>query len=85
MFLSKNLVLYFTRNESYSISMAAIISRITREKRERESKSLHQIKSSHCPYLLETFKQNYKPEVDNKVSHPTYRVLTFYNYILHIF
>jgi hypothetical protein len=49
--------------------MAAIIGRITREKRERELKHLLQVNPSQCPYTLHPFKDTYNPEVDNKVSH----------------
>ncbi len=46
--------------------MAAIIGRITREKRERDLKSTKEIKSSQSPFVLKYFTHNFDPEIDNK-------------------
>jgi hypothetical protein len=48
--------------------MAAIIARITREKRERDLRLLKEIKSSKCNYILKPFPQTYIPELHNKAD-----------------
>jgi hypothetical protein len=47
--------------------MAAIIARMTREKRERELRLTKEIRSSKCNYTLKPFPKYYQPAIHNKV------------------
>jgi len=61
--------------------MAAIIGRITREKRERDLKLTKEIKSSQSPFVLKYFTHNFDPEIDNKE-----RITNFSRFLsVHIF
>lgn len=48
--------------------MAAIISRITREKRDREVRLSKEIKSDQCVYQLPPFTARYESKLHNKVK-----------------
>ena len=48
--------------------MAAIIARITREKRERDLRLTKEISSSKSNYILKQFPKKYVPEIENKAS-----------------
>ena len=46
--------------------MAAIIARITREKRERDQRLSKEILIAKCNYILKPFKTRFEPETANK-------------------
>jgi hypothetical protein len=46
--------------------MAAIIARITKEKRDRDLRLSKEIKSSKSNYELKPFQKNFQPETENK-------------------
>jgi len=48
--------------------MAALIARMTREKRERELRLTKEIRISKCNYLLKPFPKYYIPSIHNKVT-----------------
>ena len=49
-------------------NMAAIIARITKEKRDRDLRLSKEIKCSKSNYILDPFTKTYNPEKLNKVS-----------------
>lgn len=51
----------------FFLEMAAIIARLTREKRERELRMTKEISISKCNYQLKPFPACFKPSIHNKV------------------
>ena len=54
--------------------MAAIIARMTREKRARDLRLTKEISTSKSNYILKQFPTRFVPEIDNKVFFFTFKI-----------